>query len=641
MTRRLGAAIGALALIHVGLCWYTFPAAVVLGAGPIGLPDHQTHFHHVTVLIELYEKSGRLWGYDPGMLAGYPVGLFFDVDNKACFWWVLGLTRLGVPLAAAYNLFSVASSLLAPLSMAWAARLLQYSPAAVAAAAGLGSALWFFDGTLRFFWSGGMVSFATASHLVVVVVALMARMLAGERPWRYFWGLVALLPLALLVHAWAFVALVVPLTGLYGRAARRGGLGALGHVRVWAAAAAGLVVNWYWLGPALARLSWLTPSSEVGQATPRHLLGDLVEVLVSPVDTGFTEPRTTLRALVVVMAVWMIVRWRRAGDRRAAAAGLTMGWLWGLTYLGSLLPLIAMTEPYRFAAPATLAAGLFAAPWLVDWERGLGAALRAIPREARAAVALLGLVALPQAARTVLSTVPELAAPLRKEVVLDASGAATASAPPTMRLPALPKEWPTIARWLDEAPGEGRVLVGIWPLGEYLAGAGRRGVIGGFPDRRSIHEAANIFRMRPEEPRGRGDAFSRYLEDYAIEYVVLAPPALSAIEQRRDLLEIARAVGPYRIYKVRRPVSLVARGSGEVRAGLNTIAVTDARPEAGSEAMVLRFHFMESLVCAPACSLSREPLALDPAGFIRVSGAPRLPARFVIEQQYDGSARRE
>ncbi len=632
--RRLWGWAAAIGALHLALCAYAFPLAVVFGDTPYGMPDHQTHFHHCTVVLELWEESGHLWGYDPGLLAGYPAGLFFDVDNKANFLWVLGLVRLGVPLVAAYNLFSVASALLAPLMLALAARLLDFRPAAVVAAFGVGAAVWHLDSTVHFLWTGGMVSFATASHLGVVVVALMQRMLAGPRPWASFAGLAVMLPLTLLVHVWSFALLVVPLCGLYVAAWRR--LGAAGHARVWLAAGLGLAGNLYWLWPALRHLEWLSPSARVGQATPGYALADFVEVLISPVSTGFAEPRTLFRFAALAVAIAVVIGWRRAGDGRARVATLTLGWLFGLSYFGALAPVLDVTEPYRFVVPAALFAALFAAPG-VAWLSGQiqGGALRGLPRPARALGGLLALVAAPQVAQQVLTAVPELARPLRGEVYMDYRGEVVPASHRTMRQPPVDPDARALRDFLDGLPGEGRILVGFWPFGEYMRATSRRPVIGGFPDRRVIHEASNIFRLRADEPRYYGQDFADYLVRYAIEYVVVSPPYFAAIEQRRDVLEIVRVFGPHRIYRVKAPASYVAEGKGQVAAALNRIDVRGAEAGADGRSLVLRFHYMETLGCAPNCRLERVPLPFDPVGFIRVVGEPALPGAFVIEQRYE------
>ncbi|MEZ4453563.1 MAG: hypothetical protein R3B09_29175 [Nannocystaceae bacterium] len=628
---KIALASAAIALVHLVLVYYAFPPAVVLGDAGYPHPDYQTHYQQTVTILEVWETYGRFWAYDPGLLAGEPAGLFFDVDNKAHFLFVLALTRLGVAVPVAFNLFPVLSSLLAPLSLAAAARLLRFTAPAIVVAAGLGVLLWHFDSTVHFVWGGGMVSFATVSHLSVVVVALMHRMLGGARPWRDFAGLALLLPLCLLIHVWAFAALVVPLTGLYLLAARR--LDLQGHLRVWLVAIAGVLVNLYWLWPALQHLAWMTASTTVGQATPIYVLADYLEILVNPVNTGFAQTRTLFRLIAIFGSVAAMIGWRRAGDPRLRPAALGLGWLAGLTYVGALLPIVATTEPYRFAVPLALWAAVFAAPWLV--EACAPGRLRALPGALRGLAILLVVVAIPRVSQQVVTFVPELGALLQDDITLDHRGNLVPTEDRTMRTPPLPDEYRALAATIDALPGDGRVLVGLWPVGEFLRWASRRPVIGGFPDRRVAHEAANIFRLRPEETRHQGAAFGDYLERYHIEYVVFSPPYYPELEARRDLLEPVRVVGGHKIFHVRRPSTYFAEGQGRVSASLGRIEVHDAAPAPGTESLVLRFHAMEVLRCRPNCRLEVAPIPDDPVGFLRVVGEPTLPRDLVIEQVWE------
>ena len=623
-------AAGIIAILHIALVAYAFPAAVVFGDAGFNMPDYHTHYHQTQVLLRVYSETGRLWAYDPGLLAGHPLGLIFDVDNKAHFLWVLGLTRLGLTVPAAFNLFAVVSALLAPLSLAAAARLLGYRGAHVVAVAGVAVLLWHFDSTVHFLWAAGMVSFATASHLAVLCVGLMWAMLRGSRPWLAWLGLATLLPVALLTHVWAFAILVVPLGALYLLHARR--LDVAGHLRVWSAALATIALNLYWLAPALAHLDWVTHSAVVGQATPAYLLADYLEVLVNPVTTGFSLPQTLFRFAALVGATAAIARWRRRRDPRQAIAIITLAWLFGLSYVGSLVPLIELTEPYRFAVSGALFAGLFAAPWLFEQLRP--SALRAMPRRSRGLLLLLVVLLTPRIVGEISLFVPELVQPLLERTAVDYRGARVPTQPRTMRLPGLDEPMRELATTLDELPGDGRVLAQLWLVGEYLRGAIERPVIGGFPDRRVIHEAANIFRLRPDEPRYHGDALATYLADYHVDYIVFSYPYFPEIEARRDLLEPVRAIGQHKIFRVRRPTSYIRGGRGEVDAGFNRIDVREAHADDG-RSLVLRFHYMEGMVCSPGCRVDREPVPHDPVGFIRVTGEPTLPANFTVERLFD------
>jgi len=623
-------AAGSIALFHIALVAYAFPSSVVFGDAGFNMPDYHTHFHQTQVLLEVYRETGRLWAYDPGLLAGHPVGLIFDVDNKAHFLWVLVLTRLGLTVAAAFNLFAVVSSLLAPLSLAAAARLFGYRGAHLVAVAGVAVLLWHFDSTVHFLWAAGMVSFATASHLAVLCVGLMWAMLRSSRPWLAWIGLMTALPLALLTHVWAFAILVVPLGALYLLHMRR--LDLAGHLRVWSAALATIAVNLYWLAPALAHLGWVTQSAVVGQATPAYFVADYLEVLVNPVTTGFSLPQTLFRFAALVGATGTIISWRRRRDPRQTIALITLTWLFALSYVGSLVPIVELTEPYRFAVSGTLFAGLFAAPWLFEQIRP--SALRGLPKRSRGLLLLLVVLLLPRIVGEVSLFVPELLEPLLDPTSIDHRGARIPTKPRTMRLAGLDEPMRKLATTLDELPGDGRVLVQLWLLGEYLRGAIDRPVIGGFPDRRVVHEAANIFRLRADEPRYHGDELATYLADYHVDYIVFSYPYFPEIERRLDLLEPVRVIGQHKIFRVRRPTSYIRGGSGEVDAGFNRIDVREARADDG-QSLVLRFHYMEGMVCSPGCRIEREPLPHDPVGFIRVSGETTVPASFTVERLFD------
>jgi hypothetical protein len=610
-----------LVCLHLALLWYAFPPGVVLGDSPFGGPDYQTHYQHTHTLMRVQAEFGRAWAYDPNLLAGHPTGLIFDVDNKLHFGFTRLLHALGLALPAAFNLFSVLTTLLAPLSLWLTARLLGAGPPARAVAFGLGVLLWHFDPTSRFCWAGGMVSFATAAHLCALTVALMHRVVHDGRP-AFGLALAAMLPLTLRAHVWSFAALVVPLTALYLAHLRR--LPRRSHLMIWTAAVLGLLANLDWLVPALAHRELIVPSAKLGQATPAYILSDFFELLIDPRNTGFVVPRMLLRTLAIAGAVGTVWWWRRERDPRAFTGAVTLGWLLALTYFGALVPAVAATEPYRFAVPLALWAGALAGPWLTRaWS-----ALRALPRAARGAVAVLALLAAPRLYLQVAAFVPELS----PTPTLSGAQALLATA---SRLAGVTAETASVRTWLAGQPDTGRVLVQFHPLGEYLRWSTDRPVLGGFPDRRMIFQDANLFYFPARDVR-YGPGFAAYLERYNVAYVVMTYPYVAAVERRTDLLAPAGIHGGlHRAYRVKKPSGYFMTGSGRVAAGLNRIAVTEARPEPGTQALILRYHWMSELRCRPNCRVERAPVDGDTAGFIRVIGEPTLPAAFTVTLDYD------
>ncbi len=604
--------------LHGLLLAYALPLTVVLGDTPFGGADYQTHYQHTHTLLQVHAQVGQAWAYDPNLLAGHPTGLIFDVDNKLHFAWTAGLVRLGVPLPVAFNLFTVLACALAPVSLWLAAKLLRFEAGARALVFGLGVLVWSFDPTPRFCWAGGMISFAFAAHVSAVVVAVMHRLLVdGGR--RFALALLVLLPLVLRLHVWSFAILVVPLTGLYLRAWRT--VPGRRHAVVWAAAALGLLVNLDWLVPALRHSALIVPSARLGQTTPVYALWDFFEVLVDPLRTGFVMQRTLLRALVVIAAIGTL--WRLRGDPRCFTGGLTLAWLAGLTYAGALVPGVQATEPYRFAVPLVLWATVLSGPWLLGAVQGL----RGVSGAARGAVIAMLVLLAPRVYQQVVPYLPALSP------TPGLTGQAARNLP-SARLEGVPADWEAVASWLEAQPRTGRVLVQYGPLGEYLRWATTWPVLGGFYDRRMIFQDANLFYFEMEDARYRG-GLADYLERYNVSHVVMTYPYLGEVERRTDLLASAGIQGGlHRVYTVRQPGSYFVDGSGEVTAGFNNIAVTKAKPAPGTQALTLRFHYMDELRCSPGCRVERAEVEGDTAGFVRVVGEPTLAANVVIELVY-------
>ena len=618
---------------HVGLVLLFCPPSVIFGERHLGAQDYQTHFQQTHTVEQVMERFGKTWAYDPNMLAGFPVGLFFDVDNKGHSLFAIGMTRIGLSLAQGYNLFTLVSCLLAPLCVLLAARLLRMTRGAQVLALALGILLWQFDSGPRFAWSAGMVSFGTVSHGHLLALALLHRVIEDGR-WRWVAPAAAVLALLLLIHVWAFVILVMPLTGMYLRRARR--LGPAGHARVWCVALVALGCNLYWLWPALHHLDLLSPSARLGQATPLYIWSDYLGVVVDPLTTGFILQHTFFRFLAVAAAVVTLWQWRRRRDDRFFVGALGLGWMMGLTYVAALIPVLEHTEPYRFIAPATFMAGLLAAPWLARTLAELR--WRRLSFAARSLMVVLLILAASRGLREVVYYLPALMPGLKATATAPGPAEATAKSSigggPFRLFPVVDAYVDLADKMKKSCTEDGRILVQEWPVAEYLRAALDRPVIGGFPDRRTIHEDANIF-LRPGDRRLFGRKLANYLVQYNVRYLVMSGLYNPILESRKDLLERPQLSGLFRIYRVRHFGTYVAGGgTGSVKASLNRIAVTGASPRPGSEALVLRFHHFRNLRCHPACKVERASTEGDRAGFIKVVGQPKLPEKFVIEHRY-------
>jgi hypothetical protein len=629
--------------LHLALMAYAVPLSTVFGDLPYGNPDYQTHFGQTTTLIRGVEQFGKLWVFDFNVLAGCPVGLIFDVDNKAHFLFTYGLHQLGVPISVGFNLFGAITVLIAPFSLWLATRLFHMGRRGQLFALGLGILVWHFDSSARMCWAGGMISFATVSHLSLLIWALFYRMLEARKT-RYLWPLLLLLPLALHTHVWAFGILVVPLIGLYIRAFKT--LDRADHIRVWGLALFALAANLHWLIPALRYFDLVARSGVVGQTNPLHIISEYFEVLVNPLKTGFVMPHTFYRHIALVAAVLGLIAWKRQRDPRFFYAMLTFGWLFFLSFFAALIPGIREMEPYRFVLPFELIGVMIGAVWLAGALRIKR--IRALPPFAKGLLLLALVVILPRIAPPVLYFMPEVqpSAYFPPMIVRQDQKIEDVSGPRQfwLKKPALPVAsiWRmkatsltsvALAQYLKvECREPGRILVQNWVIGEMLYWATGKPIIGGFPDRRLVHEAANLFH-RPKDRRYWGSELADYLVRYNIRYLVVTEP-VPPLEKRRDLLEPKMLIGGHRVYRVRHRGNYFMQGHGKVEASLNKLTVSDASPSAGTQSVVLRFHHIRGLQCKPNCQVVKHTIPDDSVGFIEVRGKPTLPKNFVVEHVY-------
>jgi len=623
--------LGGIYLLHLIGVAYIFPSQVVFADVPYGGGDYQTHFHQTFRIKESLQSGGGLWAYEPRFLAGHPMGLIFDVDNKAHFLFSYGLSRLGMPLVSAYNLFSVLSAMLYPLVLLLIARLFRLDSRAQLVAMAVGAPIYFLDTASRFFTSAGMISYVMSAHVALLVLVLFWRLLQspGRAGLRYFIPLLILFPLVHLIHVWAFAILVGPMVVFYLRYARR--LPLVGHVQVLVLGAAVVLANLHWLLPAISHFGIMTPSHKLGQAKPHFFLLDLFEIL--PFSPPAIVQTTLFRYLALGAAAVLLFRWYREKDERFFPGVTIIGWLLFLGYVSAYVPLFGLTEPYRFVLALAFAAAALCGGFLADiFRQGFSPAGRVL--------LVLGLVLLgPQVARQVFASAPELI-PLPQRLTPKHDpppwdrGAPVKAPEVTLRMKSVPQHYLQVAKYLRQhAREEGRILVEPWEVGEFLGWATNLHIIGGFPDRRMIYERSNIFREVPGHDRYFKQAFADYLVRYNIRYLLVHMPLFPHVETRRDLLQLMVRLGPYRLYRTRHRANFFLRGSGRVRTSINRIVLEDVVPDPRDGKVAIRFHYFPTLRCAPACRLEKVPLADSKASFIQIAGDPKLAGRITLEHR--------
>jgi hypothetical protein len=632
--------LAALIVVQLSLTAYFLKPKLIFDSQPLSWLDYDTHIEQTWRVAEALDRWGKTWLYDPYLLAGYPNGAIFDADNKGWELWTYALSSLGLPRAVAFDLFILLIHLLAPWALFAAAKAFGLDRWGALTAGSLGLCLWFFDAFPRWCWWIGMISWGGAALLAPLAIALMYRFLRDGRPIHAAIGGIVL-AVGHLIHPYIFVVVAIPMLALYIRAFRR--LSLARHMGVLSIAAVTVAANAYWLVVAFQFWEYIRDSGRCFQSGLAYLFTDYFGLIgADPLVSGVLSNRTVFRFLCIGSAVSGLFVWRRARDDRFLPLMLAALTSFGVAYLGSYFWLTKQIQPHRFVLPAMFLTVVPAAAFIVDTARS--GALRRLPIIAYAALGLLALVAIPAFARDVLyyfpAQLPSLS-PLH-EVMPVMTGHYKRTPIPglgahkqmELRHRSHFQDMDDLARFLNEQDdGQGRVLVEWHVLAEHLAWRTRTQILGGF-QRNEQHTSANLFYRDPEGLLPAAE-LKRYFEDYAVKWVIFTYKR--RLEARRDILEPLGGIRPFdemgvprhRVYRTKIDVGYFAEGSGRVEVDYNRLDVIDTDPGAD---VVLRFHYLDTLVCEPGCALAREPQEGDPVGFIRVP-APH-PAAFAIVNRY-------
>ncbi len=576
--------------------------------------DHAFSADVIEVGRRIHATTGRVWGYEPHFMAGYPFAFLEHnlVSHQYAALAIPGVTsgqwvRFGVVLGCAAIPWLLYASF----------RGFGIERRASLAITLIGVVL--LDGSeLEMFRATGPVVGGFVSVLVLPVLASAHAFLTRD---RVGWGLafVALTALDLLVHKGAVLLLPVPVLAI--AAARANGrvprtLGILG-----AALVATLAVNGAWLAPMLRYVHWRSavPWPLWTQHDPLRIVTEVVTPAAG--FDGFVARDwlgTPLwgswlaRLSVEVLGLCGLLRLADRPLRRALVAALV--WLAMLAFYGSWIDAIAAFEPFRYVIAYRvlwlLPAGFAVERWLA---RPVTPALGSLRLDA---VALAGWV-------VAVSALPTFTEFVRRQ---------TMSAAP-------PAGFTILDQWVRErAPREGRLMVedawvdrddpgpyqGSYVLGMLALDTARELIGGRAPYIRVAQRFASFtggeaFGARLDDLAPA--RLARYLDLYDVTGIAAWHPASrAALDALAPLVTVADDQGPFRFYRVNRTPSAFERGSGRVSATWGEIDVSEVQPAEGE--VVLRYHWAEGLTATPSARVEPVVLEDDPAPFVRVIAPP-------------------
>ena len=92
----LPVAIGAVVALHLGLLAYFAPPRLMFSSEPVLVADFALHVYQVDRALGAFRGWGKLWAYDPRVLAGQPAGVVEDLTSKGTELFVILMNKLGV-----------------------------------------------------------------------------------------------------------------------------------------------------------------------------------------------------------------------------------------------------------------------------------------------------------------------------------------------------------------------------------------------------------------------------------------------------------------------------------------------------------------------------------------------------------------
>jgi hypothetical protein len=588
-----GYALAALFVAHLILASLLVSPGVLFGGEPIASLDYSLHFARVWATDEMLGEHGRIWGYNPFFLAGYPAGTVFDVNNHFIELFGVALHRVGVSLPTAFNLFVFLALVLVPVFTWTAARNFDLSPWQQVTAVALAMLLWFTDGEVRVAWRVGVIASGVAMYALPYALSCLHRYMERRTATS----------LAAFLVTGALVSLLHPLSFLFFF-----GMVALYLVvraprfdlRFWGAmvlfAVLVLAINMIWIAPLLQHLSLKTTSGY-------HWIGDLRALAR---DLALTRG-SGLRLLLYAFGVGGLVVWWREGRRNLAELiGVPVVLLTGFGYLAGHLEIFLDFETYRNNLVVSF---LLVSPAATAFDRALGW-LRTLAPPKRRGVAVAGaLLVLVLLVKNLLFFAPYARGQFGRHALS----------------PLHPADMKVVELVRERVGSDERVLVEYWPLGAMLPWYTGREVIGGpYPLVWMPHNFANFVVYREVSVARQTELFGQstaeitpeevriYLEQYGIGWIVASSDETKALFDTVATVSRVEDLGRNRVYRLDAPTGLTARGTATVEGRFGSLVLRDVAPGE----VVLRYHWSPTLVSEPPQAVLPCSMPGDPVPFI-------------------------
>jgi len=168
--RTLYAVAVLLVLAHVLLVFRHYPLSILRSGEPLCTGDLGIHFAGCSEGRQLLSNGGRLWGYSPSFMAGYPFGAWDSFSRRG--YEYASLLFPGCSAATAFYWYVILTALLPPFLLALAAGILGLGRREILLCLCLAVVIYQVGDPISYLWTFGNVAFPFVTCLAVLYFAL-------------------------------------------------------------------------------------------------------------------------------------------------------------------------------------------------------------------------------------------------------------------------------------------------------------------------------------------------------------------------------------------------------------------------------------------------------------------------------------
>jgi len=594
---------------------------------PLLNDDYSIHFSHIEPVKRFFFESGRLWGYSPFFMAGYPKSTVFDADAKSAE--IIALIFSFIDSAVIYKVYILFNFLLAPAIYLWSLKNLGFQENKLIIAFALGTAYWWNSPALRFNLAG-QFAFIFVSYLGILIFSFFYRFLKEEKL-LYMVLSMGFGAFALCVHILAPINIAVSCLILYGIYFRK--ISFKNHFYIILSLAFILILNSPWLIPFvkyyslnnLAEIKWF-----FGEKNPFFFIesyfpgGSLLRYL---------------RLAILISAIAGFIKWKKEkNDLLIPIAGGAVT-LFIFAYFGSYLTFEFLQNPWRYEFILNLFLLIPAADFLSQIFEKIGN----INLQKRIISALIGIFLLisifpknlAHAARmlTIPSGGDKIMVYDRMDKIIPGRDYLSYEAIPTSHLPPAAAE---LIEWIKKNTSrEGRILLedSCWQSGHAYWGTHIPAMLPLYTNREYIggplpqffmkhhfaefHDAELFGKpIREISPEKLKEYFNLYNIKWIICFISNSREYLDSIP---EVVAKLTKIDKFYVYVVKREPSFFIKGKGAINSDYNHIYLRDISP--GD--VIIKYHWHDTLKTRPERRIEKVKLMDDPIGFIKICDPPK------------------